>query len=84
MLNRRTVSAFALVSLLGAAACGQNEGGAIGDEQTDMGEGTTGIGTPGDGIQPAPPVMGDTMQGMAHDTMGMGAGTMPADTTVRP
>jgi hypothetical protein len=81
MLNRRTISTFAVLALLGTAACGENEGGAIGDEQTDVGEGTTGIGTPGDGIQPAPPVMGDTMM-MGADTMGMGAtGGMMTDTT---
>ncbi|HEV2146601.1 MAG TPA: hypothetical protein VGR37_04225 [Longimicrobiaceae bacterium] len=61
MLNRRTISTLSVLAMLGAAACGENEGGAIGDEQTDLGEGTTGIGTPGDGIEPAPPVIGDSI-----------------------
>lgn len=62
----------AVAALLGAAACGNNEGGAIGDEKTDVGEGTTGIAQPGDGITPSPPM--DPAGGVA-DTMSAGGGT---------
>lgn len=67
MHSRKMLSMLALVGLLGAAACGENEGGAIGDEQTDVGEGTTGIAQPGDGLESttAPPATG------------AGAGTAP-------
>ncbi|HEX2190194.1 MAG TPA: hypothetical protein VHG51_14905 [Longimicrobiaceae bacterium] len=79
MRRRGTITTLALLSLLGAAACGENEGGAIGDEQTDVGEGTTGIGTAGDGIQPAPPVVGDSI-----NQPGAGPPYGTADTTTAP
>jgi hypothetical protein len=72
MLNRRMIRAAAVAALLGAAACGKNEGGAIGDEKTDVGEGTTGIAQPGDAITPSPPM---DPAGGAADTMSAGGGT---------
>ena len=72
MQSRKMLSMLALVGLLGAAACGENEGGAVGDEQTDVGEGTTGIAQPGDGLESTatPPATGAT--GTPADTTGGG------------
>ena len=79
MLNRRTIRAAAVAALLGAAACGKNEGGAIGDEKTDVGEGTTGIAQPGDGITPSPPMDPAPDAGGGADTLPPGGttGTVP-------
>jgi hypothetical protein len=81
MRIRRMLRMLALTGLLGAAACGENEGGAIGDEQTDVGEGTTGIAQPGDGLESTtvPPATDSTAAGG-----GAGTGTPPTGGGTQP